>query len=517
VRRLTRAGHRDDGGLVAVIVCLVVVLVLVPVAALAIDLGSTYTVEAAVRRAVDAAATAGARELARRQRQDGVAAGQAMDAARQVAVDVLCHDATLNPGTPDADGVPRGPWYGVCARSARAWATDLDGGGLAAHPNGEVQFYTGPAPPTTHLFAATALVSATTPLFGGVVSGIRVVSPPVTLHYGLASIFGRSTGTVQASATAELRTVLPARDRGQDATGATGGANLPLYLTEADLTSTGPGWCARSAPRQAWIVSGTTESNHPLGAACDPTRLVSVPRGYLRVPNATQAVLVPGTTGLALQPQLWTQVARLRDLRASLLDTGGRLVQSGCPGGNAASTGGYGGVESAHLADFTGSGVSATDLKAAVLGGMPPRPDQEGWLSTRVLSCGRLAVLPVLRGVASPPPVLGLTGSTYLVEGLRLIWLDSEFTSGDTTPIATAPDQCLRRGFYWENVTMDGYCPPRDETWAPLRAITGYVVDPRLLPAVVTGSDAARTTGYVGSGLPATVRLVRDWSDQLPT
>jgi len=514
VRRLTRTGRRDDGGLVAVIVCLVVVLVLVPVAALALDLGSTYAVEAAAQRAVDAAATAGAQELARRQRQDGVSAGQAMDAARQVAVDVLCHDATLNPGPPDADGVPQGPWYGVCARPARAWATDLDGG-PAAHPNGEVQFYTGPAPPATHLFAATALVTATSSLYGGVVSGIRVVTPPVILHYGLASIFGRSTGTVQASATAELRTVLPARDRGQDAGGTTGGANLPLYLTESDLASTGGGWCARSAPRQAWIVSGTTESNHPVGLACDPTRQPSVPRGYLRVPDATQAVLVPGTTGLALQPQLWTQVARLRDLRASLLDAGGRLVQSGCPGGNGANTGGYGGVEAAHLGDFA-DGVSASDLKALVLSGARPTPAQEGRLSTRVLRCGRLAVLPVLRGIAAPPP-LGLTGSTYLVEGLRLVWLDSEFTGGDAAPIATAPNGCLLRGLYWENVTTRGYCPPRDETWAPLRAITGYVVDPRLLPAVVTGSDASRTTGYVGSGLPATARLVRDWSDQLPT
>jgi hypothetical protein len=100
---------------------------------------------------------------------------------------------------------------------------------------------------------------------------------------------------------------------------------------------------------------------------------------------------------------------------------------------------------------------------------------------------------------------------------VRLLWLDGVFSSGDTTPIAgttsVGGQKCLQRGFYWENAYDAGVCPARDETNAPLRAITGYPVDPRLLPATVSGAAAANTLHYVGSGLPATVRLVRDPSD----
>jgi hypothetical protein len=89
-----------------------------------------------------------------------------------------------------------------------------------------------------------------------------------------------------------------------------------------------------------------------------------------------------------------------------------------------------------------------------------------------------------------------------------LLWIDNEFSTGGAK-IATAPNNCLQRGFYFEDTNVAGKCPPG---W-PLRAITGYLLDPGLLPAVVSGLDATNTVDYLGGDLPATVRLIRDAAD----
>ena len=515
---MIRDRRRQEEGAIAVVVAIVVALVLIPVAAFALDLGTSYTLGSAVQRAADAAATAGAEELARQQRISGTTQAAAIAAARTVAVDVLCHDPLLRPGTPGASG-PAGFAAAACAADSRGWASDLDTdprapSDLRRHPNGEIEFYTGVVSPSTHTFSTGQRVTGSTTTL---VSGIRVVTPPATVPYGLAGAFGVPSGVRQSWATAQLLTVLPARD--DDGTpGGASGANLQLYLTPADVATIPAGrtvaWCARSAPRESWDTGSGVESNHPSGV-CDvaaaPTLYPSVARGYLTADSAAHRLVVPGST-VQLQPQVWPNVARLRDLRPGLLGTGGRLVQSGCPGGNGAQTGGYSGVESAFLADFVNPRVgSAGALKSLILAGTAPTGSQEGWLSPDILRCGRLAVVPVLGGVPTPPPQNGITTTTVSVSSLRLVWLDNVFAEGDPTPIAAKA--CLQRGLYWENPYTAGYCPPRDDTDAPLRAITGYLLDPRLLPATVTGPGAAHTAAYLGSGLPATVRLVRDLSD----
>lgn len=500
------AGRDDDAGLVAVVVALVVTLVLVPVAALALDLGQSYYLGAALQRAADDAAMAGAQELAARQRL-GATPAAAMASARTVAITALCH--AVHPDGADG-GAGSGPWHDACTGGATAWATDGDSDPAVPgrFPDGEIEFYTGQVSPTLRVFAAgqRATDGGTAP-----VSGIRVVTPPATVRYVLAGAFGERSGRQQASATVELRTVLPARDWN-----GTSGGNLRLFATTADAAATSGAigaWCARSGPRRSWLVIYSTESNHPGGVACDPDRSLSVPRGYLVSASPSGHALHAGDA-VQLAPQLWTDVARLRDLTGGLLGAGGRLVQSGCPGGNSSSTGGTTGVEAAHLADFLDtSRLSVTSLRGLLGAGGDFPASAEGALRPAILRCGRLAVVPVISAPA-PPPYLGLAAGPYTVRSLRLVWLDSELTADDPNPIATAtPGGCLQRGFYWQEA--EGFQPPCPP-YGPLRGVTGYLLDPRLLPATVLGAAAANTTAYLGaagSGLPASVRLVRDSSD----
>ena len=517
---------RDERGAMAVVVALVATLVLVPLAALGVDLGNAYTVAAALQRAADAAAEAGAQELARQQRAVPAVRQQvAVQAATAAAVAVLCHDPILNPGPRDGAGVPQGPWHDRCA-TGQDWTHDgdTDPSDPGAGPGGAVEFYRGTRPAGQPFAAGQAVDGSGTDL----VTGIRVVTPTATVRYGFAALLGASSGRMQRSASAELRTVLPARDH-DDRTGT--GANLRLYLTPADLLRPGSAtlaWCARSGPRESWKRPDGTESNHPTGV-CDPAVHLSVPRGYLAASAATHPY-VPGAA-VALQPQRWPEVARLRDLTTELVGSGGRLAQSGCRGGTGARSGGYSGLEAAHLGDFTVARIGeASALERLILSGQTPTPEQEGWLSPDLLRCGRLAVVPVLvsagpAGTFPTPPdspptptghYYGLATTTYVVRDLALVWIDNTFGESDPTPLATTTQPsaagCFQRGLYWENAYTQGYCPPRNVDDAPLRAITGYLINPALLPAVVPESDAVNTTSYLRSRLPVVVRLVRDVS-----
>jgi hypothetical protein len=103
-------------------------------------------------------------------------------------------------------------------------------------------------------------------------------------------------------------------------------------------------------------------------------------------------------------------------------------------------------------------------------------------------------------------PNTGLPGPTYQVTGWQLVWIDNEFRSGDAQKIAAG--NCLQRGLYWADPNSYTASCKTD-----LRAITGYILDPGFLPAVVSGQDAANQVDYLGGDLPATVRLIRDAAD----
>jgi hypothetical protein len=492
--RVTAARRRERGA-VAIIVSITVVAVLIPTSALAVDLGNVYVRTANLQRAADEAARSGAIAIAQQQHAGGSAA-QAMDAARAAVADLLCHDPALNPDT-DGDGTGDGPWHGVCA-GGDAWESD----GNPA--NGEVQFYSH-SPMGQNAYSTAQVADGAAP-----VSGVRVLTPPSRVEYGLASAIPGQSGhsDPQKSATATLRTVLPKF------------GFLPLFAVPSQVG----GFCIRSAPKTIW------NTTHPSGACALPAPVTVAARGYLAVPRTSSSetptvvwnaargfdtahVPLPGQT-VALAPQV-TQSALVRDLSPGLFGSTatfsgtGRLTSTGCPAGTQTVSGGHAGVEEAHLADFVDTS-RADALEAAVISGSPATPSQSGWLQPRILRCGRLAVLPALNVPASFPGT-GLPGPTYQVTAWRLVWIDNEFRSGDAQKIATG--RCLQRGLYWADpYSYNASCK------TDLRAITGYVLDPGFLPAVVAGPDATNQVAYVtradvGIDLPAAVRLIRDASD----
>jgi Flp pilus assembly protein TadG len=502
----TGAGSgRDERGAIAILVTLTMVVVLIPTAALALDLGNVYTRNASLQRAADDAAIAGAVELARGQRA-GPADQTALDAAREAAVGALCHDPELSADT-NGDGVPDGPWRTACT-GGHAWATDND------DANGEVTFYSG-RPSADHVFTPDQVTEG-----GDLITGIRVVSPSSRVTYGLGAISGTDHTDVQKASTAALWTTLPVR------------GYLPLFTTSGEY---GP-FCARSAPRTVW------QNTHPTGV-CDPAspQSGSTARGYLNEPRSdghspptswntatgfdadhlvTGPEIVNHPNQVRLQPQLSPQSALLRDLSPGFFGGNGAGGASGrlssttaCPGGLSSTSGSNGGgisVEGAHLADFVDTRVgSAAALKLQISSPTAPSDAQVGWLRPSILRCGRLAVVPEV-GVTAPLPVNGIPGTTLQVTRLRLVWLDNEFAAGEASGQHIASGNCLKRGFYWADPNYYWVCT------STLRAITGFILDPRLLPATVSGQDATNTVPYLGSGLPATVRLIRDAWDPPP-
>jgi Flp pilus assembly protein TadG len=471
-----RGAADGERGAVAVVVAVAVALVLVPVSALALDLGSVYVREGLLQQVADAAASAGAAELASAQR-NGVTSAQ--DTARAAAVAALCTER---------DGAR---WQEPCGAD-RSWAADGE------ESNGEVSFHTG-RPSPDHLFTTAGAVTVDP---GTLISGIRVATPPSRVTFGLAGAFTSDHVDLRGAATAGLFTVLPAK------------GFLPLYLAEDDHGA----FCVQSAPVPVWGAVTL-----PYGA-CTPARA----RGYLAAgrtdPEENAAALtwntatgfdsahlpVPGGTATLQQQATWPY-ADLNALSAGLFGgfgVTGRLTGGSCPGGSDAAVGPYLGVESGYLTDFL---VPGRDDRYAfrdlVRSGTAPAPAQQGWLDTRVLRCGRLAAVPVLGTVQDPPPAGGLPAGPHPVTGLRLVWLDDRLWSGEAPAERAGYGACLNRGVLWAN-------PYLGCGWGGLRAYTGYVLDPRLLPTTVGAADAVTTAPeYLGSGLPVTVRLLRDPAD----
>jgi hypothetical protein len=499
------ARQRDDAdqGAVAIIAALAVTLLLVPVAALAADLGAVYVREGDLQQVADVAARAGADELALQQRDDPAPAA-VMDAARTAAVQALCAGV-------DTSG--DGPWASACAQPS--WAADGD------TANGEVSFYTGP-PDADGRFPATQAVTDPPPQDW--ITGIRVVTPPLRVELGLAAAFSTGHTDVQQASTAGIFTVLPRH------------GFFPMYLTSGEYG----GFCTRGAPRHSWGAQG------PLCYTTTATGTVA--RGFLfahrsHASEDSDAVtwntadgfdrehlpLPGGTVTLADQdfyagPDYWAYVSRLRE---GLFDgplgveQPGRLTGIDCPGGNDPVSWPRPGVQSAHLKDFIDLRLGDEGAFRDHVWSQSATPlTKRGWLDSAVLQCGRLAVVPVLMAssngssapdtIQHPPPFDGLgqgtTNLTWRVHDLRLVWLDDELWDGDDRPVATG--QCFSRGFYWQKQEYPYDCG------STMRVYTGYILDPRLLPAIVSGKDAVNALDrFVGSGMPATVRLLRDVSD----
>jgi len=484
---LVRRGPRrpDDRGAVAVMVSITVVAVLIPTAALALDLGNVYTRTSSLQQAADEAATAAAGKLAADQ-WAGLAPSTAMADARAVAVDVLCHQPALAPDR-DGDGVAAGPWRGLCA-GGTGWTSD------GHRDNGEVVFYRGSPLAETlgNRYLAGQLADGSTP-----VTGVSVVAPPFRVEYGLASVFGRGDhADLSRTATATLRTVLP-RD-----------GFAPLYALPLDSSGSGS-YCARNA------VSTLSLSSNLLS---DPCRRLRSYRGYLNVPNPraatsdrrltynmsggldpTQLPTTPTFGGscpapigaplscLPVQRTTSTSGTFSTDMMRGLYgylsgNVTGRLSRPGC-----------GGQGLTRLSGSTVSGApSPYQAETARLSGFLSTPtDVHSSLSPAVLTCGRLAAIPQLN---LPDSALLGTGGLPLfpvqVTGIKLLWIDD-------VP-GSSVNSC------WRGVVRGSSCS------STATAITGQLLDPHQLPALVTGAAAANDVDYLGAGLPATVRLIRD-------
>lgn len=475
-----------DRGAVAVIAALTVTLLLLPVAALAADLGAVYVREGDLQQVADVAARAGADELALRQR-DEPAPTAVMDAARAAAVRALCADV---------DTTSDGPWASACAQPG--WAADGD------PANGEVSFSTG-APAADGRFPTTQAVTGTPPQEW--ITGIRVVTPPLRVEFGLATAFTTGHTDLQQASTAGIFTVLPSA------------GIFPMFLRPGEVG----GFCTRSAPQRTWLTT------NPSGK-CDP----AVARGNLtaartKATENTAATVwnaaigfdrdhLPLPSGTAtFAQQRWTTTSLVRELSPGLFGGTGsygappRLKNGTCPGTYTTTSGPFSGLESAHLTDFLDPRVGDRyAFRALLTSGTTPTGSQRGWLQSTILRCGRLAAVPALSSVPSPLPYYGLEdySRTYPVAHLGLVWLDDQLWNNEPNNERVAYGTCLDRGFYWADPYDSSKC------LTEMRAYTGYVLDPRLLPAIVSGKDAVNVLDrFVGSGMPATVRLLRDVSD----
>jgi hypothetical protein len=190
---LTR--ERDDTGVVAIIVALSVSTFLLGFAALAVDLGAAYARQTDIQSTAEELAMAGAAGL------------PTIEKARAAVDDARRHAC-------ERDRLP-----GICDVTGPGWEKDGD------LSNGEVRFYDDrgqsgvfadlepPAGLDPDDFLAYSATEAT---------GIRVLLPPSTVEFGLASAIGFDSVKVTRAATARIGTPL-------------GEGILPFALTPGDL------------------------------------------------------------------------------------------------------------------------------------------------------------------------------------------------------------------------------------------------------------------------------------------
>jgi Flp pilus assembly protein TadG len=161
----------------------------------------------------------------------------------------------------------------------------------------------------------------------------------------------------------------------------------------------------------------------------------------------------------------------------------GRLI--GNCGNGVRPSHGRSGVDDSKL--FTDAGFISTaghpaaqvlkDRITGNTGSTAAEPVDEGWITSKVLRCPRLAVMPVI----DPLSVIG-TVNGQTISSFRYVWIDNE-------------DDNVQRGLNGND--------------AAVTSMRGYVIDPGYLPPVVSGSG--RVGPFLGPDMPKEALLIADF------
>jgi Flp pilus assembly protein TadG len=213
--------------------------------------------------------------------------------------------------------------------------------------------------------------------------------------------------------------------------------------------------------------------------------------------DCVSVVFSPATTCLSNQSIATQQQAQAfaQDLTSGLFSSAGNApgrLEQACPGDDLDSIQGQSGAridkqaallsgtpESA-ATSLLAPGVSPSDLFNAIQSGQPVGSGQRGWITSRVLRCGRFAVMPVI----NPISVQGIVQGQQIVS-FTYVWIDDLTSTG--TPVGN------------QGVTFSN---------GQVSSLQGYVINPGFLPSEVAGS---LTVGpYLGADMPKEALLVHD-------
>ncbi|HST85810.1 MAG TPA: pilus assembly protein TadG-related protein [Kineosporiaceae bacterium] len=198
--------------------------------------------------------------------------------------------------------------------------------------------------------------------------------------------------------------------------------------------------------------------------------------------DCVSTTFAPATTCLSLTSEEEFNEELTQGLLGASGSTPGRLIGS-CGNGTTSSDNAHGIDDSDLFGDpgfidpSKGGSASALQDRLTGVSGLPTAgPENRGWVTSKVLRCPRLAVLPVI----DPDSTIGEIGGKKITS-FTYVWIDDAGTTSD-------------RGLHWTRGLLDGF--------------RGYVVDPGYLPAVVAG---AKLVGpYLGGDMPKQVLLVPD-------
>ena len=512
--RYDRPTARRDDGVIAIVVALSISTFLLGFAALAVDLGSAYTRKAELQSIADRLTLAGARGLP--------SVPHAL-----TEIDRELAEACRDQATP-----------GVCRGDGSApsigWATD----GLVA--NGEVDFLVDPDGDGRYRSADRVGADGSTEA-----TALRVRLARSTVEFGLASALGVDSATLTRSATGRIGTPLGAgllpfaltpadladgqfcvQDTDPDAGPAPGPGGGPGG-GPAPGPGGGPG--PGAGPIQSPTPGPTDDDAGPvrgptpverspatgrlqIAAVGDQCENPSAERGFVQLARSTSGTgtleqnirsgpevrLYPATgtrstdrtcASVTFAPATRCLVTDPDSFSAALTEgfvgDGGRLLGD-CGNGTTMSHS-RSGVDDSRLfsdpgfIDVTGH-FSPSELRSRITTGVPATPPDRGWLTSKVLTCPRLAVMPVIDPAGGGGSAGPAADSDIL--SFRSVWIDDE-------------DDVGHRGLNGDGSLITGF--------------RGYVVDPGYLPAVVSGSPAVGP--FLGGDMPVEALLITDLTD----